>query len=84
MNKILTVVTILLVSLVAQNTDDLLIEGKKLLNDGFVSEAQNKLLAVVEADPAAAEAHFLLSKIYLRQYDLDKTRESLRKAIDND
>ena len=84
MNKILTVVTILLVSLVAQNTDDLLIEGKKLLNDGFVLEAQNKLLAVVEADPAVAEAHFLLSKIYLRQYDLDKTRESLRKAIDND
>lgn len=84
MNKMLTIITILLVSLVAQSTNDLLVEGKKLLNDGFVNEAQNKLLAVLEADPTVAEAHFLLSKTYLRQYDLDKTRESLRKAIDND
>tara|TARA_B100000029_G_scaffold469650_2_gene507714 strand:- start:8607 stop:9914 length:1308 start_codon:yes stop_codon:yes gene_type:complete len=84
MNKIITIIAISFFSLVAQTSDDLLEEGKKLLNDGFVPEAQNKLLELIEAEPNVAEAHFLLSKIYLRQYDLDKTRESLRKAIDND
>lgn len=68
----------------AQSSDQLFAEGKKLFEDGFFPEAESKLLAAVQADPAAADAHFFLSKVYLRQYDLDKTRESLRNAIEYD
>ena len=70
--------------LTAQSSDQLFSEGKKLFEEGFLAEAESKFLAVVQADPAAAEAHFFLSKVYLRQYDLDKTRESLRNAIEYD
>ncbi len=70
--------------LTAQASEDLMKEGKKLLNDGFVSDAEVKLLEAVKADSSVAETHFLLSKIYLRKYDLDKTRESLRQAIEYD
>ena len=74
----------MLAMVLAQASDDLLSQGKKLLDDGFIADAELKLLEAVKAGPTIAETHFLLSKVYLRQYDLEKTREALRKAIDND
>ncbi len=84
MKKTVLITIWLMAILTAQSSDQLFTEGKKLFEDGFLAEAESKFVAVVQADPAAAEAHFFLSKVYLRQYDLDKTRESLRNAIEYD
>ena len=84
MKKRVPIIITMLAMLTAQASEDLLNEGRKLLDDGFIADAETKLLEAVEADPTMAETHFLLSKIYLRKYDLDKTRESLRQAIEHD
>ena len=84
MTKRVPIIIIMLAMLTAQASQDLLKEGKKLLDDGFVADAEIKLLEAVKADPSVAEAHFLLSKVYLRKYDLVKTNESLLQAIEHD
>ena len=84
MKKRVPIIIIMLAMLTAQASEDLLNEGKKLLYDGFVADAEIKLLEAVKADSSVAEAHFLLSKVYLRKYDLVKTNESLLQSIEYD
>lgn len=84
MKKRVPIIIIMLAMLTAQASEDLLNEGKKLLYDGFVADAEIKLLEAVKADSSVSEAHFLLSKVYLRKYDLVKTNESLLQAIEYD
>ena len=70
--------------LCGQNADLLLREGKTFLEQGRLDSAEQRLIAAVEANPTVAEPYYLLSQIYLKHYDLDKTREYIRTAIDID
>ncbi|MFQ6616680.1 MAG: hypothetical protein ACE5HZ_07960, partial [Fidelibacterota bacterium] len=67
-----------------QDAFDLLQEGKEWLEKGELDSAEKKLVQTVEINPTLAEAYHLLGQVYLRQYDLDKTRENLLMAIEID
>lgn len=67
-----------------ENLEQLLGEGKALLEQGQLELAEQRLIAAIEADPTMAESYYILGQVYLKQYDLDKTRENFRIAIDLD
>jgi len=70
--------------LFGDNSEQLLQEGKTLLEQGQLQLAEQKLLSALEEDPKKAETFFLLSEVNKKQYDLDKSRDHLRTAIELD
>ena len=66
----------------AQTPDELLQNGLDMLNNGDREGAQAALEDALESDPTFAPAMIALSKVHLRNGDMQKTQEYIRKAID--
>ena len=68
----------------AQTPDILLQNGLEMMNNGDLVGAQISLEEALQADPTFAPAMIALSKVHLRNGDMQKTQEFIRKAIDAD
>ena len=66
----------------AQTPDVLLQNGLDMFNNGDLEGAQAALEDALQFDPTFAPAMIALSKVHLRNGDMQKTQEYIRKAID--
>ena len=82
MSKAMAMSLIGLSFLTGQTPGQLFEQGKAWFERGQLDSAEHRLIAAIEADPTFPEAYYVLGQVYLKRYDLDKTREYLRKAIE--
>ena len=83
MYKIL--IQLILFSLIAAQTPDALLQnGQEMLDKGDLAGAQAALEEALQADPTFAPAMIVLSKVHLRNGNMQKTQEYIRNAIDTD
>ena len=68
----------------AQMPDMLLQNGLDMLEHGDLEGAQAALEDALQSDPTFAPAMIALSKVHLRNGDMQKTQEYIRKAIDTE
>ena len=81
----ITIFGLVWLSLLSGETSEQLLEkGKTLFQQGQLELAEQTLLSAIESDPTLAESYYVLSQVYKKLYDLDKSRENLRTAIDLD
>ena len=66
----------------AQTLDVLLQNGMEMFNNGDLEGAQAALEDALQFDPTFAPAMIALSKVHLRNGDMQKTQEYIRKAIE--
>jgi tetratricopeptide (TPR) repeat protein len=62
-------------------TENLLVQARKLYKDGRDDEAMEILRRVLVSEPMSAESYFLLGMIHLRRGDLDQAVSSLKTAL---
>ena len=83
-NYITASVIIMTFTAFGQDIDKLQEEAYKLYNSGNPDSAEIKLKIVVDADDSYHTSHYLLSKIYIENYDFENSRKHLTKAIEAD
>ena len=83
-NYITALVIIMSFTAFGQDIDKLQEEAYKLYNSGNPDSAEIKLKIVVDADDSYHASHYLLSKIYIENYDFENSRKHLAKAIEAD
>jgi len=78
-------IQLILLSFISAQTPDVLLQnGLEMIKTGDLISAQTSLEDALKADPTFAPAMIALSKVYLRNGDMQKTQEYIRKAIDSD
>ena len=81
---IIALVTILTITTFGQDIDKLHEEAYKLYKAGNTDSAEVLLKIVVDADNSYHSSHYLLSQIYIGNYDFENSRKHLKKAIEAD
>lgn len=62
-------------------TDNLLIQARKLYQEGSNDEAMGVLRRILASEPMNAESYLLLGMIHLRQGEIDQATSSLKTAL---
>ena len=62
-------------------TDNLLVEARKLYQNGSNDEAMGVLRRILASEPMSAESYLLLGLIHLRQGETDQATSSLKTAL---
>ncbi len=67
-----------------QDPELLLKNGRSIMKDGNVSEAESLFVRALQIDPTFAPAHVGLSECWLHKGDLNKANEHAIKAVQMD
>ncbi|MFQ6675636.1 MAG: tetratricopeptide repeat protein, partial [Fidelibacterota bacterium] len=61
---------------------DLLQQAQDWMDKGELDSAETRVAMAIETNPTLADGYYLMARLYLRRYDLDKAREYLLTSID--
>lgn len=62
-------------------TDKLLVEARKLYQEGSDEQAMSILRRILVSEPMSAESYFLLGMLHLRQGEIDQATSALKTAL---
>ena len=65
----------------SSETENLLVQARKLYQDGSNDEAMGVLRRILVSEPMSAESYLILGMIHLRQGEMDQATSSLKTAL---